>query len=106
MGKPKVAEVATIESLLAKRTREHSIPPCPYEPAFDRIIVYSIPDESATRETFSKGGIIVKTSNELGLDTVMIGATKRGALERLLRGEVLKRISADLPKEKRLIICN
>lgn len=52
------------------------------------------------------GGLIVKTSNELNLDTLMIGATRRGALERLLRGEVLKRISEQLPKEKRLIICN
>ncbi len=52
------------------------------------------------------GGLIVKTSKELGLDTVMIGSTKRGALERLLRGEVLKRISEQLPPEKHLIICN
>ncbi len=52
------------------------------------------------------GATIVKTSKELGLDTVMIGATKRGALERLLRGEVLKTIHQQLPSEKRLIICN
>src|SRR3989338_2177115 len=52
------------------------------------------------------GGLIVKTSKELGLDTVMIGSTKRGALERLLRGEVLKKISQELPPEKHLIICN
>jgi hypothetical protein len=36
----------------------------------------------------------------------MIGSTRRGALERLLRGEVLKAITEQLPKEKRLIICN
>lgn len=52
------------------------------------------------------GGLIVKTSKELNLDTVMIGATRRGTLERMLRGEVLKTISEQLPKEKRLIICN
>jgi amino acid transporter/nucleotide-binding universal stress UspA family protein len=52
------------------------------------------------------GALIVKTSNELKLDTLMIGATRRGALERLLRGEVLKRITELLPKEKRLVICN
>ena len=52
------------------------------------------------------GTLIVKTSNELELDTVMIGATRRGALEKLLRGEVLKSIAQQLPKEKRLIICN
>ncbi len=52
------------------------------------------------------GALIVKTSKELGLDTVMIGATKRGTLERLLRGEVLKTISEQLPPEKHLVICN
>ncbi len=52
------------------------------------------------------GGLIVKTSKELGLDTVMIGSTKRGALERLLRGEVLKTISEQLPEDKHLVICN
>ena len=52
------------------------------------------------------GGIIVKTSKDLGLDTVMIGATRRTTLERLLRGEVLKKISEQLPQEKHLVICN
>ncbi|MBI3251759.1 MAG: universal stress protein [Candidatus Omnitrophica bacterium] len=52
------------------------------------------------------GGIIVKTSKELGLDTVMIGATRRTTLERLLKGEVLKKISEQLPQEKHLVICN
>ncbi|HTL70017.1 MAG TPA: APC family permease [Candidatus Eisenbacteria bacterium] len=52
------------------------------------------------------GALIVKTSVDLGLDTVMIGTTKRGAVERLLRGEVLKRITEQLPAEKHLVICN
>jgi amino acid transporter/nucleotide-binding universal stress UspA family protein len=52
------------------------------------------------------GGLIVKTVKELELDTIMIGATKRGALERMLRGEVLKRISDQLPEDKHLLICN
>ncbi len=52
------------------------------------------------------GGLIVKTAKDLNLDTVMIGSTKRGALERLLRGEVLKNITEQLPQEKHLIICN
>lgn len=70
---------------------------------FERLGITSVPlwnlgDDPA--------GLIVKTANELGLDTLMIGATRRGALERLLRGEVLKRIAEQLPKEKRLIICN
>src|SRR3989338_6100432 len=38
------------------------------------------------------GGLIVKAANELGLETVMIGTTRRGAFERFLRGGGLKRI--------------
>lgn len=52
------------------------------------------------------GSLIVKTANELGLDTVMIGSTRRSAMERLLRGEVLKTITSQLPQEKHLVICN
>lgn len=50
--------------------------------------------------------IIVKTSNELNLNTVMIGATKRGTLERILRGEVLSSITHQLPQDKELIIAS
>ncbi len=49
---------------------------------------------------------IVKTSGELDLNTVMIGATKRGALERVLRGQVFQSISQQLPPDKHLVICN
>lgn len=52
------------------------------------------------------GALIVKTAKELNLETVMIGATKRNALERLVRGEVVKSITEQLPQEKHLIICN
>ncbi|MCG3175765.1 MAG: hypothetical protein MOGMAGMI_00698 [Candidatus Omnitrophica bacterium] len=52
------------------------------------------------------GGMIVRTAKELNLDTVMIGATRRGTLERMLRGEVLKSITTKLPREKHLVICN
>lgn len=52
------------------------------------------------------GELIVRTAKDLHLDTVMIGSTRRGALERLLRGEVLKNITRRLPREKHLIICN
>lgn len=48
--------------------------------------------------------IIVKTSTELNLSTVMIGATKRGTIERILRGEVLASITHQLPQEKELIV--
>ena len=49
---------------------------------------------------------IVKIAKDLNLETVMIGTTKRGAVERLLRGEVLKTISEQLPQDKHLVICN
>lgn len=52
------------------------------------------------------GMIIVKAAKELNLDTVMIGTTKRNAVERLLKGEVLKSITEQLPQEKHLVICN
>ncbi len=47
-------------SLLSDRIKKHKIPACPYEPTFDRIVVYSLPEEAADRETFAKGGLIVK----------------------------------------------
>lgn len=52
------------------------------------------------------GSLIVKTAKDLNLDTVMIGATKRTTVERMLRGEVIKNINEQLPEDKRLIICN
>ena len=52
------------------------------------------------------GMLIVKTAKDLNLDTVMIGSTKRGTVERLLRGEVLKTVSEQLPPDKHLVICN
>ncbi len=51
-------------------------------------------------------GIIAKTANELNLDLVIIGATKRGLVERLARGEVMKRISGQLTGNKKLVICS
>lgn len=52
------------------------------------------------------GAQIVKAAKELDLNTVMIGSTRRGTLERFLRGEVLKRIATELPQDKHLLICN
>ncbi len=52
------------------------------------------------------GATIVKTAKDLDLVTVMIGTTRRGAVERLMRGEVVKTISAELPPDKHLVICN
>ncbi len=50
--------------------------------------------------------LIVKTANDLNLSTVVIGTTKRGAIERLARGEILKQIADGLPPDKKLVICN
>lgn len=47
-------------SLLDAAIEEYGIPPWPYEAAFDRVIVYSLPEAKATRDTFIEGGIIYK----------------------------------------------
>ncbi len=52
------------------------------------------------------GAIIVKTATELDLDTVMVGATKRSTVEKMLRGEVLKKVSETLPEGKHLVVCD
>lgn len=51
------------------------------------------------------GALIVRTLSELDLDSVMIGATKRGKLERFMRGEVVKTINEQIPENKHLVIC-
>ncbi len=47
-------------SLLDERIKEYNIPRWPYQPSFDRVIVYMVPEEMATRDTYAKGGVIVK----------------------------------------------
>jgi hypothetical protein len=47
-------------SLLTKRMREMDLPKCPYQPAFDRCAVVMVPEDMATRETYARGGVIVK----------------------------------------------
>lgn len=39
---------------------KYNIPPWPYEAMYDRVIVYILPEEKATRDTFIKGGVITK----------------------------------------------
>ena len=50
------------------------------------------------------GKLIARTARELGVTTVMIGATKRSALVNLLRGEVFRNLATHLPKECHLVI--
>lgn len=47
-------------SMLDAAIKEHSIPSWPYEASYDRIIVFSLPEKKAQRETAIEGGIILK----------------------------------------------
>lgn len=46
--------------MLDAAIREHRIPPCPYEAVYDRIVVFSVPEDKASRDTFTAGGLIAK----------------------------------------------
>ena len=50
------------------------------------------------------GKLIADAAKELGVNTVMIGTTRRSALVRLLRGDVFLTLSNTLPKECHLVI--
>ncbi len=50
------------------------------------------------------GKLIADAAKELGVKTVMIGTTKRSALVSLLRGDVLRTLAHNLPKECHLVI--
>lgn len=46
-------------SLLDDRIKEFNLPPCPYQPAFDRFVLVTIPEPQAARDTFVEGGLLV-----------------------------------------------
>jgi len=50
------------------------------------------------------GKLIADAARELGVNTVMIGTTKRSALVSLLRGDVLRTLARNLPAECHLVI--
>ena len=50
------------------------------------------------------GKLIARAVHELGISAVMIGATKRSAITKFLRGDVLRTLSRYLPKDCHLII--
>lgn len=50
------------------------------------------------------GKMIAGAAQELGVNTVMIGTTKRSALMNLLRGDVLRTLARNLPRECHLVI--
>lgn len=50
------------------------------------------------------GRLIARAATELSVNTVMIGTTRRSALVSLLRGDVLRNLSTNLPKNCHLLI--
>lgn len=50
------------------------------------------------------GRLIATAARELGVNTVLIGTTKRSALVNLLRGDVLRTLTNSLPRECHLVI--
>lgn len=47
-------------SALDQAIEKYSIPSWPYEAAYDRVIVFSVPEDKAARETYVEGGLIAK----------------------------------------------
>lgn len=64
-------------SLLDRAIKEHKIPAWPYEPSFDRVVVYSIPEDKAARRTYAAGGLIVKPETKQAAEEA---ETPRGIL--------------------------
>ena len=50
------------------------------------------------------GKLIADAARELGVNTVMIGATRRSALVNLLRGDVFRTLARSLPSDCHLVI--
>lgn len=63
MAKPAL-KTAPARSLLDEAIEKYKIPAWPYEAAFDRMVVFSVPEDAASRETFTAGGLIVKTERQ------------------------------------------
>jgi hypothetical protein len=50
-------------TLLDERLKEHDLPPPPYEPFGETVLVYPLPEDKAKRETFIPGGVLVKAES-------------------------------------------
>jgi nucleotide-binding universal stress UspA family protein len=50
------------------------------------------------------GGAIADVSSALGVQAILVGTSQRGTLWRLLRGNVLARLIARVPRETRIVI--
>ncbi len=53
---------------------------------------------------YNPGKLIARAARELGVSAVLIGATKRSAITKFLRGDVLRTLSRELPKNCHLVI--
>jgi nucleotide-binding universal stress UspA family protein len=49
---------------------------------------------------------IARAADELDVDGVIVGVSRRNALYRLLRGQIVKGLARRLPKNCHLILCN
>lgn len=49
--------------ILEEMIERYHIPLCPYEAVFDRVVVFSIPERKAMRETYVEGGLIAKPNS-------------------------------------------
>lgn len=63
--------------LLTEMAERYKVPPCPYEASFDRVVVFSVPEEKAMRDTYVDGGLIAKPETK---KTTEKNETPRGIL--------------------------
>lgn len=56
--------------------------------------------------SYNAAEAIARTAETLDVDGVMVGVSRRNALYRLLRGQVVKGLARRLPKNCHLILCN
>lgn len=64
-------------SLLSEAIEKHGIPPWPYEAVYDRVVVFSVPEDAASRDTYIAGGLIAKPENRKSHDQ---SVTPRGVI--------------------------
>lgn len=62
---------------LVRSIEEYTIPAWPYEAVYDRIIVFSVPEAKAARETYVPGGLIAKPASRTAKEE---GETPRGVI--------------------------
>lgn len=56
---------------------QYNIPPWPYEAVYDRVIVFSVPEDKATRATYVPGGLIAKPQTRTAKEE---GESPRGVI--------------------------